>query len=147
MYMSTGLSLLTALSSSEEFFYQLGLMQFGDYHRIKLDPPPPLRALVALAVDIEDTSASALSKPQIVDVRPCPSSRPPTLTVETDDRRHAHRAPRDARRVLCARDRREGARGGPAAAPQGVFAQPGQAASFPPTPRASSEAFSSRVLW
>ncbi|EKM56943.1 uncharacterized protein PHACADRAFT_119030 [Phanerochaete carnosa HHB-10118-sp] len=53
---------------AEEFFYQLGLIQFGDYHRIKLDPSPPLRTLVELAVDVEDTSASKLSKANIVNM-------------------------------------------------------------------------------
>ncbi|GJE86641.1 DNA mismatch repair protein MutL [Phanerochaete sordida] len=53
---------------AEEFFYQLGLLQFGDYHRIKLEPPPPLQALVELAVEAEDTSESKLSKADIVDV-------------------------------------------------------------------------------
>lgn len=52
---------------AEEFFYQLGLAQFGDYHRIKLDPPPPLHTLVELAVEVEDTSASKLSKAEITD--------------------------------------------------------------------------------
>ena len=53
----------------EELFYQLGLRQFGDYNRLKLEPPPPLRTMVKLAVDAEDgTSQSRLSKEQIVDV-------------------------------------------------------------------------------
>lgn len=66
---AVGHFVLTDLTFSEEFFYQLGLIQFGDYHRIKLDPPPPLRQLVALAVDVEDTSDSKLNKTKIVDVR------------------------------------------------------------------------------
>lgn len=54
---------------SEEFFYQLGLRQFGDYHRIKLDPAPPLRSLVKLAVDAEEgADNSSLDKVQIVNV-------------------------------------------------------------------------------
>lgn len=53
---------------SEEFFYQLGLLQFGNMNRIKLDPPPPLHTLVKLAVDAEDTTKSSLSKDEIVDV-------------------------------------------------------------------------------
>jgi len=53
----------------EELFYQLGLRQFGDYSRLKLEPPPPLRAMVKLAVDVEEgTKNSRLSKDQIVDV-------------------------------------------------------------------------------
>ncbi len=54
----------------EELFYQLGLKQFGNFARLKLDPPAPLRALITLAVDAEqNTELSKLSKPQIVDVR------------------------------------------------------------------------------
>ena len=56
---------------SEEFFYQLGVLQFGDMHRIALDPPPPLRTLVKLAVDAEDTSKSKNSKSSITEVRSC----------------------------------------------------------------------------
>ena len=53
----------------EEIFYQLGLRQFGNFNRLKLEPPPPLRTMVKLAVDSEDgTSQSRLSKEQIVDV-------------------------------------------------------------------------------
>ncbi|KIP05661.1 hypothetical protein PHLGIDRAFT_144085 [Phlebiopsis gigantea 11061_1 CR5-6] len=54
-------------SLCEEFFYQLGVLQFGDFHRITLDPPPPLQALVKLAVDAEDTSKSKSSKSSITD--------------------------------------------------------------------------------
>ena len=54
----------------EELFYQLGLRQFGDFSRLKLEPPPPLRVVVRLAVDAEDgTKHSTLSKTEIVDVR------------------------------------------------------------------------------
>ena len=57
------------MASSEEFFYQLGLRQFGNYHRIKLDPAPALRTLVRLAVNAEEgTNNSTLSKAEIVDV-------------------------------------------------------------------------------
>jgi hypothetical protein len=58
---------------SEEMFYQLALMQFGSYRRLKLDPPPPLRTLIKLAVDAEPgTEKSGLSKNEIVDVSiPC----------------------------------------------------------------------------
>ena len=53
----------------EELFYQLGLRQFGDFNRIKLEPPPPLRILVTLAVDAEEgTKHSHLSKPELVEV-------------------------------------------------------------------------------
>lgn len=44
-------------------------MQFGSYRRLELDPPPPLRTLLKLAVDAEpDTEKSGLSKNEIVDV-------------------------------------------------------------------------------
>ena len=53
----------------EELFYQLGLRQFGNFPKLKLDPPAPLRPLITLAVDAEqNTELSNLSKPQIVDV-------------------------------------------------------------------------------
>ncbi|OAX31623.1 hypothetical protein K503DRAFT_805920, partial [Rhizopogon vinicolor AM-OR11-026] len=52
---------------AEEMFYQLALLQFGDYHRLKLDPPPSLRMLVKLAVEVEDgTERSGMSKDEIV---------------------------------------------------------------------------------
>lgn len=53
----------------EELFYQLGLRQFGDFSRLKLEPPPPLRIMVEIALDVEDSTHSRLSKVQIVDVR------------------------------------------------------------------------------
>jgi len=53
---------------SEELFYQLGLRQFGNFPRLKLDPPAPLRPLITLAVNAEEnTELSNLTKPQIVD--------------------------------------------------------------------------------
>lgn len=53
----------------EELCYQLGLRQFGNFPRLKLDPPAPLRPLITLAVDAEqNTELSKLSKPEIVDV-------------------------------------------------------------------------------
>lgn len=54
---------------SEEFFYQLGVFQFGNYDRIRLDPAPPLRTLVKLAVEAEETHKSKLKKAEIIDVR------------------------------------------------------------------------------
>jgi DNA mismatch repair protein MLH1 len=42
------------VQSSEEFFYQIALRQFGNFHRIKLEPAPPLRELVKLAVTADD---------------------------------------------------------------------------------------------
>ncbi|KAI0076514.1 DNA mismatch repair protein MutL [Panus rudis PR-1116 ss-1] len=53
---------------SEELFYQLGLRQFGNFNRIRLEPPPPIRTLVTLAVDAEEGAGRGkLTKPQIVD--------------------------------------------------------------------------------
>ena len=53
----------------EELFYQLGLRQFGNFSRMKLEPPPPLRTVVTLAVDAEEgTKHSRLSKMEIIDV-------------------------------------------------------------------------------
>ncbi|TEB13956.1 hypothetical protein FA13DRAFT_1782694 [Coprinellus micaceus] len=47
--------------------YQLALRQFGDMSRLKLEPPPPVQALVEIAVDAEDTSSSPLSKAEIAE--------------------------------------------------------------------------------
>lgn len=53
----------------EELFYQLGLRQFGDFRRLKLEPPPPLRTLVEIGVNAErSVNTSRLSKTEIVDV-------------------------------------------------------------------------------
>ena len=58
------------LDCREELFYQLGLRQFGNFRKIKLEPPPPVKKLVALAVDIEeDLKNTNLHKDEIVDVR------------------------------------------------------------------------------
>ncbi|KAI9568092.1 hypothetical protein HD554DRAFT_2205229 [Boletus coccyginus] len=65
---ATKLYLLNHAAVAEEMFYQLALMQFGSYRRLKLDPPPPLRTLLKLAVDAEPgTEKSGLSKNEIVD--------------------------------------------------------------------------------
>ena len=40
-------------ANSEELFYQLGLRQFGNFHRLKLEPPPPIKTLIGLAVQAE----------------------------------------------------------------------------------------------
>ena len=52
-------------------FYQLGLRQFGDFSRIKLDPPPSLREMIQVAVDAEDDleSSTSLSRADVIDVR------------------------------------------------------------------------------
>lgn len=64
---STNLYLVNHAALAEEFFYQLGLRQFGDMSRLKLEPPPPLRRLIEIAVEAEDTSSSNLGKPEIVE--------------------------------------------------------------------------------
>ncbi|KAF8067775.1 hypothetical protein FPV67DRAFT_1764987, partial [Lyophyllum atratum] len=65
---STNLYLVNHGSLAEEMFYQLGLRQFGDFSKLKLEPSPPLRTLVEIAVNAEDsTSTSTMSKSQIVD--------------------------------------------------------------------------------
>ncbi|KAJ7637128.1 histidine kinase-like ATPase [Roridomyces roridus] len=65
---STKLYLVNHGALAEELFYQLGLRQFGDFSRLKLQPPPPLRRLIEIAVEQEETiSESRLTKPQIVD--------------------------------------------------------------------------------
>ncbi|KAI0264750.1 DNA mismatch repair protein MutL [Gloeopeniophorella convolvens] len=65
---TTKLYLVNHGALAEELFYQLGLRQFGNFARLKLDPPAPLRALLTLAVEAEqDTEQSKLTKPQIVD--------------------------------------------------------------------------------
>jgi DNA mismatch repair protein MLH1 len=57
------------LGHSGELFYQLGLRQFGNLSRLKLEPPPPLRVMVALAVEAEPTvHRSRMTKEEIIDV-------------------------------------------------------------------------------
>ncbi|KAF8189866.1 histidine kinase-like ATPase [Mycena galopus ATCC 62051] len=65
---STKLYLVNHGALAEEVFYQLGLRQFGNFSRLKLQPPPPLRTLIEIAVELEEaTEESGLTKPQIVD--------------------------------------------------------------------------------
>ncbi|KAJ7910618.1 histidine kinase-like ATPase [Mycena leptocephala] len=65
---STKLYLVNHGALAEELFYQLGLRQFGNFSRLKLQPPPPLRTLIEIAVELEETTEeSGLTKPQIVD--------------------------------------------------------------------------------
>ncbi|KAI0372035.1 DNA mismatch repair protein MutL [Pilatotrama ljubarskyi] len=64
----TRLYLLNHGALAAELFYQLGLRQFGDIPRIRLDPPPELRTLVALAIDAEEgVEKSGMSKDDVVD--------------------------------------------------------------------------------
>ncbi|KAF8624965.1 hypothetical protein AX15_005607 [Amanita polypyramis BW_CC] len=65
---TTNLYLVNHTALAEELFYQLGLRQFGDISRLRLQPPPPLRSLIEIAVQAEDsTKDSHLSKVQIID--------------------------------------------------------------------------------
>ncbi|KAK0446015.1 histidine kinase-like ATPase [Desarmillaria tabescens] len=65
---STKLYLVNHAALAEELFFQLALRQFGDMTKLKLDPPPPLRKLIQIAVDAEDTTEDTkLTKAQIVD--------------------------------------------------------------------------------
>ncbi|KAI0711182.1 DNA mismatch repair protein MutL [Cerioporus squamosus] len=64
----TRLYLLNHGALAAELFYQLGLRQFGNFSRIRLDPPPDLRTLVALAVDAEEgVTENGLNPDEIVD--------------------------------------------------------------------------------
>ncbi|KAF8634832.1 hypothetical protein AX17_004083 [Amanita inopinata Kibby_2008] len=65
---STNLYLVNHGALAEELFYQLGLRQFGNFNRLKLEPPPSLRDLLEIAVEAEEsTKDSQMSKSQIVD--------------------------------------------------------------------------------
>lgn len=44
----------TSISCSEELFYQLGLMQFGEINHIRLDPPPEIEAMLDVALELEE---------------------------------------------------------------------------------------------
>lgn len=63
--------------SREELFYQLGLRQFGNYARIKLEPQPPIRHLIQLAVRTEENRWKKcgldLEEDEVVNVRSFPS--------------------------------------------------------------------------
>ncbi|TCD68743.1 DNA mismatch repair protein [Steccherinum ochraceum] len=53
---------------AEELFYQLGLRQFGNFRRIKLDPPPPIKSLISLAVEVEEgLQRTTLNKEQVTE--------------------------------------------------------------------------------
>ncbi|KAE9385345.1 hypothetical protein BT96DRAFT_960757 [Gymnopus androsaceus JB14] len=65
---STKLYLINHGALAEELFYQLGLRQFGDFSRLKLEPSPSLHDLIGIAVDEEEISEeTTLSKSEIVD--------------------------------------------------------------------------------
>ncbi|EIN08836.1 DNA mismatch repair protein MutL [Punctularia strigosozonata HHB-11173 SS5] len=61
------LYLVNHAALAEELFYQLGLRQFGGYGRMRLEPAPDLRALIQIGIEVEDTSKSKLSKPELVE--------------------------------------------------------------------------------
>ncbi|KAJ7057880.1 histidine kinase-like ATPase [Mycena amicta] len=68
MQHATKLYLVNHGAIAEELFYQLGLRQFGNFNRLKLQPPPPLRKLIEIAVELEETTEeSGLTKPEIVE--------------------------------------------------------------------------------
>ncbi|KAF8660765.1 hypothetical protein AX16_001559 [Volvariella volvacea WC 439] len=66
---STNLYLVNHASLAKELFYQLGLRQFGDFSRIRLEPPPSLRDLIEIAVNAQGESIknTSLTKSQIID--------------------------------------------------------------------------------
>ncbi|ESK91760.1 dna mismatch repair protein [Moniliophthora roreri MCA 2997] len=65
---STKLYLVNHGALAKELFYQLGLRQFGNMSRMKLDPPPSMRKLIEIAVEAEDLEGhTRLSKVQVVD--------------------------------------------------------------------------------
>ncbi|CAD6567867.1 MAG: DNA mismatch repair protein [Tremellales sp. Tagirdzhanova-0007] len=50
---STKLYLVEHASLGDEHFYQLGLRQFGSFHRLRLEPAPEIRELLRLAAEDE----------------------------------------------------------------------------------------------
>ena len=55
----------------EELFYQLGLRQFGEFSRFMLQPSPPIRTLIKLAVDAEegdDVRESGMNPAEAIEV-------------------------------------------------------------------------------
>ena len=49
-------SLFVPFFHSEELFYQLGPRQFGDFSRIKLEPPPSLRSMHEIVVEADEST-------------------------------------------------------------------------------------------
>ncbi|KAF8526511.1 DNA mismatch repair protein MutL [Hysterangium stoloniferum] len=65
---ATKLYLINHGSLAEELFYQLGLRQFGNFGRFRLDPPAPMRTLISLAVETEDEiEQNGLEKDKVID--------------------------------------------------------------------------------
>lgn len=54
---------------SAEYFYQVGLTDFGNFGTIRLDPPLPIRELLALAAEHEKAAQPAASPDDDFDVR------------------------------------------------------------------------------
>lgn len=66
------MSCLLCADYSDEHFYQLGLRQFGAFNRIRLDPPPLLKDLLALAASYEEgIMQNGLNPDKVVKVRHC----------------------------------------------------------------------------
>ncbi|KAH8116130.1 DNA mismatch repair protein MutL [Phellopilus nigrolimitatus] len=67
----TRLFLVDHAALAEELFYQLGLRQFGNFARVRLEPPPPVAHLVRLAVRAERARwracGLALEEDEVVD--------------------------------------------------------------------------------
>lgn len=86
---------------SEEMFYQLALMQFSGYKRLRLDPPPPLHTLLKLAVDAEaDTERTGLGKNEIVDVSVDLRRSVLQLPIPSAHRKKPRRSTGDAVRIF-----------------------------------------------
>ncbi|KAM0749340.1 putative DNA mismatch repair protein [Meredithblackwellia eburnea MCA 4105] len=60
----TKLYLVNHAALAEELLYQLGLRQFGRFVRIKLEPPPPLKDLVRIALSNEKSHESLKITPE-----------------------------------------------------------------------------------
>ncbi len=74
---------------SNEYFYQLGLTDFGNFGSIKFDPPLSLKDLLAVAVSHEQIEASSTTTENRTDKPTDPnwSSIPQTLTTNLLSRR------------------------------------------------------------
>ena len=65
MQHNTRLYLLNHGALAAELFYQLGLRQFGNFSRFRLDSPPDLRTLVQVAVEDLDQELEALGEVEV----------------------------------------------------------------------------------
>ena len=65
--------IVTLCGCSEELFYQLGLLQFGAYARLTLEPPPDIRTLLETAMQfIPESDVAEVDKSVKIEVRPPP---------------------------------------------------------------------------